>query len=543
MNCSTSPVDIRPDHLETVQDILREHLPADVKVWVFGSRANWTTKDSSDLDIALESENKLSHKLLGALKDAFEDSTLPYTVDVADLNAVNHAFKQIVEDQKVPLPLRSAPEKVKGVWREVLFSEAVLVNPPTRLDRGAVYPFVDMAAVNADSRTTVSVEERTFKGSGSRFQSGDTLMARITPCLENGKIARYQAVGDKLEAHGSTEFIVIRGRPNVTDNNFAYYLTQWEEVRHYAIGQMTGTSGRQRVPADSLDHLTVPLPPLPEQRAIAHVLGTLDDKIELNRRMNETLEEMARALFKSWFVDFEPVRAKMEGRWRRGESLPCLPADLYGLFPEQLAPSELGDIPEGWAVKALGKVVELNPSEPMKRGTLAPYLDMAALPTSGSSPDESVLREFKSGTRFRNGDTLLARITPCLENGKTAFVQFLQDGEVGWGSTEFIVMRSVHPAPPEYAYLLARDVDFREHAIQSMTGTSGRQRVQVDALAPYPLVNPPTETWSEFSALVSPLFAQIEFNHKESLALAAQRDTLLPRLVSGEAGVGEWRTS
>ena len=97
------------------------------------------------------------------------------------------------------------------------------------------------------------------------------------------------------------------------------------------------------------------LPPLPEQRAIAHVLGTLDDKIELNRRMNETLEEMARALFKSWFVDFDPVRAKMEGRWRRGESLPGLPADLYDLFPDRLVPSELGEIPEGWEVKTLGK--------------------------------------------------------------------------------------------------------------------------------------------------------------------------------------------
>ena len=94
--------------------------------------------------------------------------------------------------------------------------------------------------------------------------------------------------------------------------------------------------------------------PLPEQRAIAHVLGTLDDKIDLNRRMNETLEAMARALFKSWFVDFEPVRAKMEGRWRRGESLPGLPAALYGLFPERLVDSELGEIPEGWEDAGVG---------------------------------------------------------------------------------------------------------------------------------------------------------------------------------------------
>ena len=119
----TSPVDIRPDHLRIVRGVLREHLPVGVKVWVFGSRANWTTKDSSDLDIALEGENKLSHKLLGALKDAFEDSTLPYTVDVVDLNAVSHAFKQIVKEQRVALPSVRASERVGGAWREVVLGD------------------------------------------------------------------------------------------------------------------------------------------------------------------------------------------------------------------------------------------------------------------------------------------------------------------------------------------------------------------------------------------------------------------------------------
>ena len=228
-----------------------------------------------------------------------------------------------------------------GQWRELPFSEAVQINPTVRLERGAVYPFVDMAAVSVDSRSATSTVEREFKSGGSKFQSGDTLMARITPCLENGKIARYQATGDKQEAHGSTEFIVIRGRPNVTDNVFAYYLTQWNEVREYAISQMTGTSGRQRVPVGSLDHLNVPIPPLPEQRAIAHVLGTLDDKIELNRRMNETLEEMARALFKSWFVDFDPVRAKIDGRWQRGQSLPASPPISTTSSPTASSPPSL----------------------------------------------------------------------------------------------------------------------------------------------------------------------------------------------------------
>ncbi len=531
MNDWTSPVDIRPDHLEIVQDILRERLPAGFKVWVFGSRANWTAKDSSDLDMAVEGIGTLDYEAMVGLEVAFEESDLPYTVDVVDINAISPEFKRIVEGQKVPLPPTEGQAVANREWPEMPFSQGVQVNPAVRLERGGVYPFVDMAAVNADSRSAYPSERRPFMGGGSRFQNGDTLMARITPCLENGKIARYKAPDGTKTAHGSTEFIVIRGRPGVTGNDFAYYLTQWEEVRNYAIGQMTGTSGRQRVPVDSMDHLTVLLPPLPEQQAIAHILGTLDDKIELNWRMNQTLEAMARAIFQDWFVYFGPVRAKLEGRE------PYLPPELWDLFPDRLVDSELGEAPEGWGVQALGEVVELNPREPMKRGTIAPYIEMAALPTSGSCPDEAVLREFTSGTRFRNADSLLARITPCLENGKTALVQSLPEDTVGWGSTEFIVMRSIPPVPAEYPYLLGRDEGFRDHAIQSMTGTSGRQRVQIDALAPYLLPFPPTDVWAKFGSLVRPMFADIETTRKESQSLAAQRDALLPRLVSGKLQV------
>ena len=185
-------------------------------------------------------------------------------------------------------------------------------------------------------------------------------------------------------------------------------------------------------------------------------------------------------------------------------------------------------------MKPLRELADLNPRESMKRGTVAPYLDMAALPTSGPSPDEVVLRGFKSGTRFRNGDTLFARITPCLENGKTAFIQSLPMGTVGWGSTEFIVMRAIQPVPPEYTYLLARDSAFRAHAIQSMTGTSGRQRARTEALAPYLLPSPPAVVWTQFSSMTKPAFARIELRRREALALAAQRDALLPKLVSGE---------
>ena len=165
---------------------------------------------------------------------------------------------------------------------------------------------------------------------------------------------------------------------------------------------------------------------------------------------------------------------------------------------------------------------------------------MASLPTAGPNPDDWISREFKSGTRFRNGDTLLARITPCLENGKTTFVQSLPKDTLGWGSTEFIVMRAVPPVPPEYTYLLARDAAFREHAIQSMTGTSGRQRVQVNALAPYLLPFPPSDVWVKFRSLINPMFAKIEITRKESRSLTIQRDALLPKLVTGMVKVSSY---
>lgn len=326
---------------------------------------------------------------------------------------------------------------------------------------------------------------------------------------------------------------------NKADPAFISYFFHSNEGQHklLANASQTGVPSIAR-PSSYLKTIELSLPPLTEQRAIAHILGTLDDKIELNRRQNETLEAMARALFKAWFVDFEPVRAKMEGRWRRGETLPGLPAHLYDLFPDRLVESELGEIPEGWEWVPASRLIEFNPREALRKGVVAPYLEMSALPTSGSWSEPPVLRPFGSGMRFRNRDTLLARITPCLENGKAAFVQCLPDNEVGWGSTEFIVMRPRHPVPKEFGYLLARDEAFREHAIRSMTGTSGRQRVQADSVADFPVAMPSNEDlWQEFASVVSPAFKSIKANAEAVETLAQLRDTLLPKLISGELRV------
>ena len=352
-------------------------------------------------------------------------------------------------------------------------------------------------------------------------EDGENLRTRTTPVafLANGKFWVNN------HAH------IVRGNSKANTRFLMYALTELD-----ISGYLTGST-MPKLTQGNMNRIPVPLPPLPEQRAIAHILGTLDDKIELNRRMNETLEEMARALFKSWFVNFDPVRAKMEGRWRPGESLPGLPSEHYDLFPDRLVDSELGEIPEGWEVSTLGDVVEVNPKRLLRKGEIAPYLDMANMPTAGHIPDSVIDRAFGSGMRFINGDTLLARITPCLENGKTAFVDFLKGREVGWGSTEYIVLRPRHPLPVEFGYYLARDERFREFAIQGMSGTSGRQRVSAEALSHYllPLASEPVVR--VFGKLVQPLMAKSSRAMRESRTLAAVREALLPKLVSGEIRV------
>ena len=328
----------------------------------------------------------------------------------------------------------------------------------------------------------------------------------------------------------STSLMKLTCDPNKADPRFMFYFFRSSAGRHELLknASTVGTPGIGQ-PLSSLKAIQFPLPPLAEQKAIAAVLGALDDKIELNRRMNATLEAMARALFQSWFVDFDPVRAKLDGR-----PPAALDPATAALFPEHLEDSPLGHIPKGWTAQRLPDAIEVNPRRTLKRGTIAPYLDMKNLPTQGHSAEEVIDREFSSGTKFQNGDTLLARITPCLENGKTGYVDFLEDGQVGWGSTEYIVLAPKPPLPPQFGYLLARSDALRTHAIQNMTGTSGRQRVPSECFHNFWLAVPPPDIACRFDELTAPLMAKIKANSTESRTLATLRDTLLPKLLNGD---------
>lgn len=274
---------------------------------------------------------------------------------------------------------------------------------------------------------------------------------------------------------------------------------------------------------------------------------------------------MAQAIFKSWFIDFEPVKAKIEAKEAGQDAEGILLAAMSAIsgkdskalktlqttaleeytelkaiaeqFPDSLEESELGMIPKGWEVGELNNLIEFNPKRTIKKGIIAPYVGMSDIPERGSQITNFIYREMTSGSKFINGDTLFARITPCLENGKTAYVDILKENEIAWGSTEFIVMRSRENIPLFISYLIARLDSFRNFAMQSMSGTSGRQRADKNVIEQLDWVIAPNKLYTLFGNLVNNYPLIMRNNSQQNKTLTELRDTLLPKLLSGEIDV------
>ncbi len=533
-------------HREKIKALLRKHLPG-VEVWAYGSRVNGRSHDGSDLDLVLRDPElaEIDASRLAEFTKALRESTVPFLIEARDWARLPESFRREIEREHVVMvgaEQDSGPEEIEkkdavGDWSNMPFSDAVLVNPPVPLERGKTYPFVEMVAVNAESRSAYSSDKRDFRGGGSRFENGDTLMARITPCLENGKVARYRTCSSPgSAAHGSTEFIVIRGRPGVTDPAFSYYLTQWEEVRNYAIGQMTGTSGRQRVPTESLDHLTVSIPSLPEQCAIAHILGTLDDKIELNRRMNETLEAMARALFKSWFVDFDPVRAKMKGHDTG------LPQEIADLFADRMVESELGEIPEGWRVADIESLCVSITSggtparkDPIfwKRGAI-PWYKTGELLDGPLIDSEEYITETaisNSSTKLWPAGTILFALYASPTVGRLGVLA--KPGTANQAVAGLIV-KSAYGVP-----FLRRMLIEARGFLRAIAVGAAQQNINQRILKTHRLIVPKIAVAGAYSRLMATCDEQQVVIAEESRTLAGLRDALLPKLVSGELRMDE----
>ena len=307
-----------------------------------------------------------------------------------------------------------------------------------------------------------------------------------------------------------------------TNSEFLYYLLI--NISEY-LKDISGGSTFEELTKEILKDVLIPFPPLPEQSRIATVLSWFDDLIENKRRQNEILEKTAMAIFKSWFIDFEPFRA-------------C-PEQERGNY-EFVYNEELGrEIPKGWEVSKTTRLIEYNHFFSLKKSEAYAFIEMKDV-SSNSLVCEYNFKQFPgSGVKYYGGDTLMARITPSLEHGKTAFVWFISEKEKGFGSTEFFVLHPKEPYLKEFVYLLAKNDDFREAAINSMSGTSGRQRADINALKDYIIPIPPSPILQSFHSLVEPLFQKIILNQKQIMSLRKIRDTLLPLLVFGKLRVEE----
>lgn len=310
--------------------------------------------------------------------------------------------------------------------------------------------------------------------------------------------------------------ILLRGKPEVLDQRFMFYAMQDSFVQEQLRARSTGTTVLG-IKQSELRKVELPIPDLLTQHRIASALSAYDDLIENNTRRIEILEEMARRLYEEWFVQFRfPGH---EGVAFKG--------------------SELGLIPKGWELVALEKAVEINPKTKVERDGEKVFVPMGALSETGMVISGWEIKSGNSGAKFQNGDTLVARISPCLENGKTGFVDFLPASQpTACGSTEFIVLRS-RSLCPEMVYCLSRSDRFREVAMKSMSGATGRQRVRVESLMGYLIAQPESELVAKYHAFAQPCFKEIRMLANKNGNLRQQRDLLLPKLISGEIDVSD----
>lgn len=289
------------------------------------------------------------------------------------------------------------------------------------------------------------------------------------------------------------------------------YLKYWldspngkEELKKSTIG-----SSQSAYTISNLSQMEIDLPNINRQKGVVFVLKSYDDLIENNNRRIQIFEAIAQKLYQEWFVHYR-FPGHEQAQWQE---------------------TEQGRIPVGWGLKRATEVIEFAPKMRLPKEGMKPFVSMPNVSTDSMVIDEIEWREGNSGTKFQNGDTLLARITPCLQNGKTAFVQFLdEEYPIGFGSTEFIVMRSKN-LTPEFVYCLARSAPFRGHAINSMAGADGRQRVKNDCFDAYYIAVPPKKLLAKFLTITEPVFKQVFSLNKKNKNLKQQRDLLLPKLI------------
>lgn len=402
-------------------------------------------------------------------------------------------------------------------WERVPFESLYAVpsknglTRPARV-RGSGYKMINMGELFAHDRIgaidmeLVPMNDKELET--MLVDEGDLLFARQSLVLSGaGKCSIVRTISEEttFESH----IIRVRLKKDIAYQNFFFYYFKSPQCGIKSIvtqGVQAGIRG------NDLKTLAVALPPMDEQIKIADILEKYDDLIENNSRRIQLLEESARLLYQEWFVHLR--------------------------FPGHEQVKITGGVPEGWEPTLVPDVIDVNPRTPVEKGKEIWYVPMSSLSETAMTANTADFerRTKHTNVKFKKNDVLLARITPCLENGKTGYAYFLAEDEVACGSTEFIVLRGKR-VPSEFVYCLARSYQFRENAIKSMTGSSGRQRVQNICFDKYAVPLPPKSILDEFVQVVQNNFHQIRNLMAQNAKLAQARDLLLPKLMSGELAV------
>ncbi|MDY6308621.1 MAG: restriction endonuclease subunit S [Oribacterium sp.] len=412
---------------------------------------------------------------------------------------------------------------MKSEWITQRLSEIVDFNPRESLPKGGLAKKIPMDALQPYCRDIPTYEVTEFNG-GTKFRNGDTIMARITPCLENGKTAQVNILGNDEIGFGSTEFIVFRAKKGISDPDYIYYLVSSPLVRDPSIKSMVGSSGRQRVQTDVVQGLQVPVPPLEEQRKIAGILRTLDDKIKLNTEINKNLEEQAVVLFRSWFSAFSlsPNSPRVNSE--------------FGEIPEDFAVVKVGSLPmlvtdyvANGSFASLKANVNLY-QEPnyayfirntdLKSGSFGVFVDQHSY-------------EFLSKSTLYGGEIIISNVGDV----GSVFLCPKLDGRMTLGNN-IIMLRPEDDHLRYYLYVWFKY--FQGQAlIQGIKGGSAQPKFNKTDFKNTSVLIPPKDILTRFHETVAPMFETISQRQAETSRLADLRDTLLPQLMSGEIDVSD----
>ena len=562
----TDGLHLSPRHREKLAALLREHLPG-VEVWAYGSRVNGRSHDGSDLDLVLRGPGLQAVPLeqLGDFTDAVRESTLPFLVEARDWTRLPARFHAEVERSYVVLQHRAADTyPTADEWPAVTLGDCAVINDAMYSPKEA-WPFIHYLDTGNVTDNRIAAIRRLVPGTDTipsrarrKVQPGDVVYSTVRP--DQRHFGLLKDPPDNLLV--STAFAVIRGKAGVAHTDFLYWFLAQRHVveRLHTIAEHS-VSAYPSIRPDDLARLELRLPPLPEQRRIAHVLGTLDDKIALNRRLNATLEDMVRALFKSWFGDFDPVHAKAAlkrrarphhspphpstgsgagGSDRKGTTawtverarayLDGMDPEVVALFPDGLEDSEVGAIPAGWRIGRLADiaVAPRRGVDPTDLSNETPYIGLEHMPRRSIALDEweSAGKVLSNKTAFEQGDFLFGKLRPYFHKVGIAPVS-------GICSTDVIVITPKTAEWSNFVLALISSDEFVANMNQASTGTR-MPRTSWDTMSHYRHCRPTKTAVRAFQDKTQPLLSRIIADIHKNRALSTIRDTLLPKLLSGD---------